>query len=241
MGCGNSKAAVDAVAAEHALVVVLPAAAAPGDPGDPGDPGSPSAVYAAASKLRSEVAAAAAAETERLRQSSAQLSQEQEAKAEQRLRETEEKLSQLLSLIESKRPPGGSLDAAAFLVHVPSLGGDKPAAATAPTAANSAAMPVALSDDDAAALKAALAAGDNEQAADATDAAPTAATAGLARAVSLTDSVQSYESESEFGTLDPDVVTSSSLLRLDQILKRIGRYTSTPHHNSLSRDLMSCV
>ena len=154
-------------------------------------------------------------------------------------------LTQLLNIIESQKCSGAS-DEAAFEVHVPPPGGshdqrapDDPAA-VGRDSVPPAALPVALSDDDALALRAALARCDDQVAHQ--PALPEAprpvkevkatpspeAHSGLPRSTSVqstqsTLSIQSDETiySSDFGSLDPDVVSSSSLLRLNGILKRL--------------------
>jgi hypothetical protein len=239
MGCGSSSAVEVAEDdqtpnEEHSASAVKEAL-----------PGSPQAVAAAASKLRSEVEASSVEEKRRLQTqlSSHEHSEQQKAEAELRLREMEAALAQLLNIIESQKRSGAS-DEAAFEVHVPPPGRldgqatpDDPAA-VARDSVPPAALPVALSDDDALALKAALARCDDEVAHQPALAAPrpvngvketpSQAHSGLPRS----DSVQSTQStlstqsdetigSSNFGSLDPDVVSSSSLLRLNGILKRL--------------------
>lgn len=196
-------------------------------------PGSPQAVAAAASKLRSEVEAQSAAERKRLQaqRSSGQLEQ-READAELRLRGMEEALDQLLKLIESQKCSGA--DEASFDVHVPPLEPEEPAPPDDP------ALPVALSDNDAAALKAALAHCDEEanqsqlletsRLANDVKATPSEAPSGHTRVTTAHQNAlhrspqrddETIDDSSDFGDLDPDVVSSSSLLRLNGILKRL--------------------
>ena len=234
MGCGSSS---EAVAVSEPQAAEAEKAVSSDVSSMEQAPGSSQAVAAAASKLRSEVEAQSMAEKRRLQ--SAGQSEPQEAVAEQRLREMEEALAQLLNLIELQKCSGSNEQD--FEVHVPPPGGphvpDHPAAIASDSSAP-ASLPVALSDSDAAALKEALAACDENEVPALVDQAerpepaptfkPMTDSGGLCRTTSVqstqsTLSIQSDETinSSEFGSLDPDVVSSSSLLRLNGILKRL--------------------
>jgi hypothetical protein len=139
----------------------------------------------------------------------------------------EETLDQLLKLIESQKCSGA--DEASFDVHVPPL--EEP---EEPAPPDDPALPVALSDNDAVALKAALARCDEEanqsELLDEVKATPSEAGSGHTRATSAHQSAlhqstqrddETIDDSSDFGDLDPDVVSSSSLLRLNGILKRL--------------------
>lgn len=247
MGCGSSSAVDvtkrDESGSQETTPIAQPSAAS-AERSVREEPGSPQSVAAAARQLRTEVEAQSMAEKKRLQ--SSERSEQQEAIAEKRLKEMEEALAQLLSLIDA---PNTGEDKAAFDVHVPPPGGPiapDDSAAIARNIAAPAALPVALSDHDAAELKAALArfddadvpaAADQGALAQASENAtsntrpPSDSDSGLTRTISTqstqsTQSIQSTQSDdticsSDFGSLDPDVVSSSSLLRLNGILKRL--------------------
>lgn len=258
MGCGSSSEAAAAPAPAPPPVVPAPDPAPPAalakvpSAGSDGGPASPEEkrvrahsqrVRLAAMELRAEVEAQSAAEVARL-QASAQISPEQEALAEQKLRDTEGALEALLLRIETQTedPATPKVD-----LHIPALSPDD--RDPAPAAGRAGEGPGTTGQAPAAAADAADTGSPPAQPRPAAPAepggtggapAPSGAGGGedgegeaaAAAGEGDEDGEEDREEEEEGGDqepgtdydqLDPDAVSSMSLVRLNKMLKKIDK------------------